>query len=179
MMLDTTPIEDCYIIHSKQYPDHRGSFDEFFNAAHFRSAGLPYTFVQTNISHNYPNVLRGLHIMRANPQGKLIRCLKGAIIDIVLDLRPNSPSFLQTLTFRLDDHRAKALFVPPGCAHGFYSLETSIFIYHCTTLWQQSLDGGVRWSDPALKLNLPCIAPIVSPKDQQLPLLSEYLNERT
>ncbi len=148
----------------------------------FSEVGLPTEWPQDNISISSQFVVRGLHIQRRNPQGKLVHCIQGAILDMCLDLRRDSPTFLGTHMERLEPGRS--LYCPPGTAHGFLALEDrSIVYYKCSTLYDRETDGGVDFLDPDLDSHWPrtwnqMYSLIRSDKDKGLPSVREWLADR-
>jgi len=173
-----TVVNGCFSLNWQQFEDHRGVFFEAFNEQAFRETGLPTHWPQDNISLSKASVLRGLHIQRNNPQGKLVRCISGRILDVCVDLRPDSPSFGLWHAELLEG--SKALFCPPGTAHGFYSITESVVYYKCTTLYDKESDGGINPLDPKLAIPWEMYTPgfdktILSDKDLKLPTLREYM----
>lgn len=167
-------IEGAYYLNREVFEDNRGNFSELQ-----RPGIIPgVEFVQTNQSYSDHGVLRGLHIQRNNPQGKLVTCLFGVIRDFAIDLRPESKTFLATISLKLDWKDGGMIYLPPGCAHGFMVLSRgSVVHYSCTTEYDADSDGGISWKSPELAHIMGELYPIVSTKDQRLPLLSEYLKE--
>ena len=135
---------------------------------------MPVEWPQDNISNSNKGVLRGLHIQKTNPQGKLVRCIRGKILDVCLDLRRDSPTFLKHTAVILDDP-SKALYCPPGTAHGFFAIEESMIYYKCTSFYDKSSDGGIWAHDPELNIDWPAAHSIMSDKDMSLPKLEEFL----
>lgn len=179
--LERTEVEGCYIIEAPVFEDHRGSFMETFNAQDFLDVGLPTIWPQDNIGVSKMNVVRGLHIQRANPQGKLIRCISGMIFDVCLDLRRNSPTFGKLATAELKaGNPGRSFYCPPGTAHGFLAQwPESVIHYKCTTLYDKASDGGIFPFDRPLRHIWP-IDParaIISEKDQRAPGLHRWLEE--
>ena len=175
-----TKISGCAIYKNKIHRDFRGTFEMTHNQIEYHAAGLEHIWSQDNVSITKKNVLRGLHIQSKNPQGKLIRCLKGTIYDVCVDLRKNSPTFRQHVTQILSEDNGYFFYVPEGCAHGFLSLsDESIVLYKCTSIWNPKHDGGIKWDDPELAVGWPIEAPILSPKDSALPSLADYLDQMT
>lgn len=168
-------VEGALLLCSPQFEDKRGLFKETYNMMQFHDVGINYDWCQDNLAVSNANVLRGLHMQRKRPQGKLLTCLKGVIFDVGLDLRPTSKTFGQHAMVELDKP-TKAVYWPPGTAHGYYSVTESIVIYKCTTLYDRESDGGVLWCDPALGIKWGDISPVVSHKDMCLPKLRDYLN---
>lgn len=151
------------------YSDERGVFFETFNRAIFEANGLPTEFVQDNQSFSKKGVVRGLHFQREPfAQGKLVRVIMGRVMDVAVDIRPDSPTFGHYETIELDAIRQNMFYVPEGFAHGFVALEDSIFCYKCTNLYQKTSEGGIVWNDADLKIDWQINNPIVSGKDQQL-----------
>ncbi|MFN4146844.1 MAG: dTDP-4-dehydrorhamnose 3,5-epimerase [Runella sp.] len=158
------------------YRDERGSFLETFNRQVFEQHGLPVDFVQDNQSFSFKGVVRGLHYQRAPfAQGKLVRVIVGRVLDIAVDIRPESPTFGQYEAVELDAERQNMLYLPEGFAHGFAALEDSIFSYKCTNLYHKASEGGILWNDPDLAIDWQLATPIVSHKDQQLPPFKEFM----
>jgi dTDP-4-dehydrorhamnose 3,5-epimerase len=158
------------------YKDERGSFFETFNKQAFETNGLPTHFVQDNQSFSKKGVVRGLHFQRApHAQGKLVRVIMGRVLDVAVDIRPESPTFGQYETVELDAQRANMFYLPEGFAHGFVALEDSIFIYKCTNLYHKASEGGIIWNDPEINIDWRVSNPIVSEKDLQLPTFKEFL----
>jgi dTDP-4-dehydrorhamnose 3,5-epimerase len=163
-------LEDAY-----PFSDKRGTFKELFNMKAFHAAGLPVEWAQDNLATSSANVLRGLHIQKKRPQGKLVMCLQGKIIDVGVDLRKNSATFKSHAMVELENPK-DSVYWPPGVAHGYYSPLESMVYYKCTTLHDKESDGGILWCDPELNISWENISPIVSTKDMCLPKLRDYLN---
>ena len=153
-----------------KFHDERGYFYESYNQKRFAANGIPEDFVQDNYSFSTKGVLRGLHFQH-NPhgQGKLVRVMTGKALDVVVDLRKDSPTFGQHEKFVLDADKGNMLYVPIGFAHGFIALEETIFVYKCTDFWNKEAESGIRWNDPKLGIEWGVENPIVSDKDQILP----------
>ena len=162
------------------YHDARGYFLESYQAERFRALGVNPDFVQINQSFSKRGVLRGLHFQRLpHQQGKLVSVVQGRVLDVSVDLRPNSPTYGQYAKVFIDSERHNLLYVPEGFAHGFVALEDTFFSYQCTNLYHQPADGGVRWDDPDLNIDWELgqygiDSPIVSEKDQLLPSFAAY-----
>ena len=155
------------------YADARGSFYEFYNAATYRELGLPDTFVQDNHSESAKGVLRGLHYQLTNPQGKLVRCVRGRIFDVAVDLRRDSPHFGKWTGVELSEENRWMLWVPAKFAHGFVALTDAHVQYKCTTLWDRATDRSLLWNDPDLGIRWPVSSPQLAPKDANAPRLRE------
>ena len=152
------------------YKDERGYFFETYNQQVFETHGIPTHFVQDNQSFSKKGVVRGLHFQREPfAQGKLVRVVMGRVIDIAVDIRPDSPTFGQYEAVELDAERGNLFYLPEGFAHGFVALEDSIFFYKCTNLYNKASEGGIIWDDPTIKIDWQISSPIVSEKDLLLP----------
>ena len=177
MRIIPTPFPDLVIVEPTVFGDERGYFFEAYNQQTFEQAGLHYNWVQDNQSASSYGVIRGLHFQKgAKAQAKLVRCLSGAILDVVVDLRRNAPTFRQVFALELTAEKKNALLVPRGFAHGFSVLsERAEVLYKCDALYDKESEGGLFFNDPALRINWQ-IAPaqqIVSEKDQLHPLLEQ------
>ncbi len=178
MEVTTTTIKDCYLITPKVYKDSRGFFCETYHQERFNElTGLNPKFVQDNQSESGYGVIRGLHYQTGDwAQAKLIRVVRGKVIDVVVDLRRDSPSYLQHIAVPIDHQSMQQLFVPRGCAHGFVTLtDFSIFAYKCDNFYNQEAEHGIRYNDPSLNIDWQ-IDPkeqLVSAKDLALPLLEQ------
>ena len=176
MQVRQTAIEGLIELIPRVFEDERGHFFESYNKPLFVSLGLPMDFVQDNQSFSVKGVLRGLH-MQNEPfaQGKLVRVISGQVLDIAVDLRPDSPTFGQYETFLLDARLANMAYVPEGFAHGFVALEDSVFSYKCTNVYNKAAESGIIWNDPELHIDWGVKNPIVSEKDQELKTLREVM----
>ncbi|HAR41608.1 MAG TPA: dTDP-4-dehydrorhamnose 3,5-epimerase, partial [Bdellovibrionales bacterium] len=159
------------LIELSLYGDERGFFVERFHEERFHDAGLFAHFVQDNHSRSAPGVLRGLHYQVSPPQGKLVGVVRGAIWDVVVDIRPESPTFGQHYGVELSDMNGRLLWIPAGFAHGFCVLGESPadVLYKTDGIYNASTEGGITWNDPELKLPWPIANPIVSKRDQEQP----------
>jgi dTDP-4-dehydrorhamnose 3,5-epimerase len=177
-----TKLKGCFIIEPKVHIDLRGHFFESFNQNKFNELiGTNIDFVQDNESFSSKGVLRGLHFQTGEyAQAKLVRVVKGAVLDVVVDLRKDSPTFSKHFSIELSEENKKQLFVPRGFAHGFVVLsETAIFSYKCDNFYNSASEQGLRYDDPSLGIDwkLPTNEFIVSEKDEELLTLVEYCNE--
>lgn len=168
------PLEGVLLIEPMAFTDHRGLFMEAFHQEKYSSVGIERTFVQDNFSHSRKGVLRGLHYQLLRPQAKLIWVIRGEIFDVVVDIRLGSPSFGKWWATVLSSSNRRQLFVPEGFAHGFYVLspEADVF-YKCTDFYDPDDDRGILWNDPTIGIEWPGRRPILSVKDQGLPLLGQ------
>ncbi len=179
MRIEQTPLKDCFIIHEKVHGDARGYFIETYNSRDFKAAtGLDIEFVQDNQSRSSKGVLRGLHMQRgAAAQAKLVRVLEGAVLDIAVDLRKDSPSFGQHFAIELTADNRKQFFVPAGFAHGFVVLsETATFFYKVDKFYEPGNEVGIMYNDKDLNIDwrLADSDLILSEKDKTLGSFAAY-----
>ncbi len=171
MKATRTAIPDVMVIEPKVFGDARGFFFESFNQKAFNEAtGLDLNFVQDNHSRSAKGVLRGLHYQLQQPQGKLVRVVRGAVFDVAVDIRRGSPTFGQWVGMELSEDNHRQFWVPAGFAHGFVVLsETADFLYKTTDYSAPQLDRCIAWNDPAIGIQWPDLgmAPLLSAKDQQ------------
>ena len=176
MKLIDTALNGAYIVEQTLYNDPRGSFLEVYSSRAFAGNGLNLVFVQDNCSHSvHSGVVRGLHFQKfPHAQTKLVWVLTGKIYDVIVDLREGSPSFLKWAAFELSAQDPRMLLVPRGYAHGFCTLEpdTRVF-YKVDVAYAPQSESGIRWDDPDLAIPWPVSSPLLSEKDQKLPLLSQ------
>lgn len=157
------------IVEPRIFGDARGFFLESWNQAVFAEAGLDLTFVQDNHSRSSRGVLRGLHYQHPRPQGKLVRVVNGRVFDVVVDIRRSSATFGRWIGLELSAANQRMLWVPPGFAHGFLTLEDETdFLYKCTDFYHPSSEHCLRWDDPALAIDWPLggMIPELSTKDR-------------
>jgi dTDP-4-dehydrorhamnose 3,5-epimerase len=161
-----TDLPEVLLLEPVRRGDPRGWFMETFNAAAFREHGLPDTFAQDNHSYSTGGVVRGLHYQLEQPQGKLVRCTRGRILDVAVDIRRGSPTFGKWTTAELSAENHRMLWIPPKFAHGFAVLsEDAEVVYKCTTLWHQASDRSLLWNDPELAIEWGLTNPSLSEKD--------------
>lgn len=175
MEVRDTPIAGLKIVQPKVWGDARGHFFESYSEAAFKEAVLPTDFVQDNQSLSAKGILRGLHFQKPPyAQGKLVRVIKGAVLDVVVDLRSSSPTYGQHHAIELNEDNKTMFWIPPGFAHGFLTLaDDTIFVYKVTGLYNKESEGGLLWNDPALGIDWGIENPLLSDKDRIQPLLSE------
>jgi dTDP-4-dehydrorhamnose 3,5-epimerase len=163
-----TTLQDVVIVEPKVFGDERGFFLEIYNQATFAKLGLPTEFVQDNHSGSQKGVLRGLHYQIQQPQGKLVRALRGAIYDVAVDLRRGSKQFGQWVGVELTAENKRQLWVPPGFAHGFLTLTDWVEVsYKVTQLYAPQHERSLLWNDPALGIAWPLEGePTLSAKDR-------------
>jgi dTDP-4-dehydrorhamnose 3,5-epimerase len=167
MQLIATSIPDLFIIQPKVFEDPRGYFYESYNKDVFRSNGIEVEFVQDNQSLSQKGVLRGLHF-QAPPfaQGKLVRVIKGAVLDVAVDVRKNSPTYGAHVAMELNEKNKTMFWIPAGFAHGFLTLEDeTIFSYKCSDFYNKQSEDCILWNDPDLGINWGTTAPLLSEKD--------------
>jgi dTDP-4-dehydrorhamnose 3,5-epimerase len=170
-------IEGLCVIEPKVFFDERGYFVETYNENDFKAEGFDVRFVQDNQSMSVRGVLRGLHFQKEHPQGKLVRCLKGRVYDVAVDLRASSPTFGKWFGVELTAENKKQFFVPEGFAHGFLVLsDEAEFAYKCTDFYHPGDEGGLYWNDPQIGIEWPIeegMELIISEKDQKWGGLTE------
>lgn len=180
MKVTPTDLAGVVLIEPKVYGDERGFFVETFQAQRYLElAGISATFVQDNHSRSRRGVLRGLHLQKARPQGKLVRVARGEVFDVAADVDPASPTFGRWTGAVLSDDNQHQLWIPPGYAHGYLVLsEVADFEYKCTDYYDPKSEAGVVWNDPQLGIDWPIAEPTLSPKDRGLPTLAELTLRR-
>ena len=167
MQINKHAIEGLISIHPSVYGDERGYFLESFNEKSFNEAIGGIKFVQDNESMSMKNVLRGLHFQKPpHAQGKLVRVIKGSVLDVVVDLRKNSKTYGQHKKIILSELEKNQFYIPPGFAHGFCSLEDeTIFSYKCTEYYHPEVESCILWNDESLNIDWEVNDPILSKKD--------------
>ncbi|RUA24021.1 MAG: dTDP-4-dehydrorhamnose 3,5-epimerase [Bacteroidetes bacterium] len=179
MEIIKTKIQDLYIIKPDVFEDERGYFFESFNKEKFKTLGLDLDFVQDNESKSQKNVLRGLHFQKPPfAQGKLVRVVKGAVLDVAVDLRTNSETYGQWETVELSEENKLMYWIPPGFAHGFLTLrDDTVFTYKCTNVYNKESEGSILWNDDSLKIDWNLKQdPILSQKDKEAPIFKEFIS---
>jgi dTDP-4-dehydrorhamnose 3,5-epimerase len=169
-------IDGLILIQPYVIADDRGSFSRIFCLKEFASFGFKKNFVQSNVSYNLrEGTFRGLHFQKkASAECKLVNCIMGAILDIVVDVRPESKTFLKVFQIELSEKKPGMLFIPEGCAHGFLTLQDNCTVlYHHTAYYDPQAESGLRYDDPALNLKLPLPIATISPRDQNHPLIAK------
>lgn len=162
-----TKIKDLLIIKPKVFADARGYFFESYNETIFKQNGIVANFVQDNQSLSSTGVLRGLHFQAPpHDQGKLVRVITGAVLDVAVDIRKNSPTYGQHVTIELTEENKTMFYIPSGFAHGFLTLrDNTIFSYKCSNVYHKASEGCVLWNDSHLNINWNVSNPILSEKD--------------
>ncbi len=151
-----TSIKDVYIIEPTVFGDNRGYFMETYSDAEFAEIGLNYNFVQDNQSKSSKGVLRGLHFQKENTQAKLVRCIKGEVFDVAVDLRPESETYGKWEGVILSEENKKMFMIPKGFAHGFLVLsDEAEFTYKCDDIYNPNAEGGLAWNDKDVNIDWP------------------------
>ncbi|ALF51731.1 dTDP-4-dehydrorhamnose 3,5-epimerase [Nostoc piscinale CENA21] len=175
MIFTATNLQDAYIIDLEERNDHRGFFARYFCAQEFEAHGLKPVVAQCNLSYNYKKgTLRGMHYqLPPAAETKLVRCTKGAIYDVIIDMRPNSPTFLQHIGVELTAENRRALYVPEMFAHGYQALtDDAEVIYQVGEFYTPGYERGLRYNDPFFNIEWPVEVTEISEKDLNWPLLS-------
>ncbi|MBK6775659.1 MAG: dTDP-4-dehydrorhamnose 3,5-epimerase [Flavobacteriales bacterium] len=178
MIVEPTPILGLLVLQPNIFSDPRGWFLESFNARAFAEAvGDTVEFVQDNESCSSAHVVRGLHFqLDPHTQGKLVRVVRGAVLDVCVDIRKGSKTFGEHYSVRLDGVDKKMLWIPAGFAHGFHALEEgTVFNYKCTAYYEKSADRTLLWNDPALGIDWGIADPVLSDRDKKGVLLADLL----
>jgi len=173
--VEATALPGVLVLEPAVHRDARGFFLETFQVEAYRAVGIALPFVQDNHSRSGHRILRGLHAQVGGaPLGKLVRCVRGAVFDVAVDVRRASPHFGRWVGVELSEDNLRQLWVPPGFLHGFCVTAAPAEIeYKCTALWDAALEISVRWDDPTLAIAWPIADPILSPKDATAPTLTE------
>lgn len=177
MKVVKTGIQGLVVLEPHVFTDERGYFLETYNKAVLRDAlGEEVNFVQDNESFSAKHTLRGLHFqIPPYEQGKLVRVVRGAVIDVAVDLRKGSPTFGRYHKELLDANSKRQMWIPPGFAHGFLTLEDeTVFAYKCTGLYHRESEQSLRWNDPELAIDWGIEDPLLSEKDADAPLMSQF-----
>lgn len=177
MKFHKTHITGCVLIDHDIHRDARGMFMEISNCDKMTGHIDDSVFYQSNIAISKKDVLRGLHIMKYLPQAKAVSCLAGVILDCVVDLRPESSSYLKWGLFEINSIDRKTIYIPSGCAHGYYSITNSIVHYSCSSVFAKEYDYGLNAFDKSLGIEWPSTNCIMSEKDKNQPDLDTCLNE--
>ncbi len=172
-------LDGLQLIKPRLFSDERGYFLESYRHPAYKKFGIP-DFVQENISFSKKNVIRALHFQKEPGQAKLVQVLRGKILDVAVDLRPDSATFREWEAVELDDELRWQFFVPVGFAHGFCVLsEDALVQYKVSSFYDLNTECSIRWNDPDLRIPWPVEVPILSERDQNSPFLRDYLDEKT
>ena len=177
MNIVETGLKDCIIIEPIVHIDARGFFLETFQKINYEKiANIKQEFVQDNHSRSEKGVLRGLHYQKNNPQGKLVRVVRGEVFDVAVDIRLDSPTFGKYASVILNDENKKQFWVPPGFAHGFLVLSQTVdFEYKCTNYYDPNDEGIILWSDEQINIDWPIQNPLLSVKAKNAPGIESLL----
>jgi dTDP-4-dehydrorhamnose 3,5-epimerase len=166
--IEKTPLEGVLLIQPRRFEDDRGYFYESYNRDRYAGHGLEIDFVQDNVSLSRRGVLRGLHFQHPRAQSKLVSVLAGEVYDVVVDIRPDSPTFGRSFGTVLSERSGRQMFIPEGFAHGFVSLsEQAVFAYKCSRYYHPEDEYTIRWDDGELAIEWPVAEPLVSQKDAE------------
>jgi len=174
MIFTKIPIDGAFLVELEPRVDERGSFARAFCQREFAAQGITFQIAQCNLAHtNHAGVVRGLHYQeKPAEEQKLVRCIAGAVFDVIVDMRRESPTYRAVYSVRLDTQSRKALFIPGGVAHGYQSLTGNTeFLYMTDQFYAPGLEKGVRFSDPALGVTWPLEPRDVTERDNNWPLL--------
>jgi dTDP-4-dehydrorhamnose 3,5-epimerase len=174
-----TGLNGLLVLGPKVFKDQRGYFFEAFNDSVYKKAGLNFDFIQDNISKSQKNTVRGLHFQTGDmAQGKLCQVIYGKVLDVAVDIRPDSPTFGKHFSVELSEENHLQIWMSPGFAHGFSVLsDEAIFSYKCTHLYSKEHEAAIRFNDPELNINWRISEPIVSEKDLNAPLFREFVDK--
>lgn len=180
MIFQELDLTGCYVIHVEPHEDDRGFFARTFEADEFRARGLESAVAQCSISHNRAaGTLRGLHYQSApHEETKVVRCVRGHVFDVLVDVRRDSPTYLEWRTVDLSAENGRAVYVPSGVAHGFLTLvDDSDLVYQMSVRHEPAASSGLAWDDPALGIQWPNTPTLLSARDAQWPRLSGLLDD--
>lgn len=174
MKFTETSLPGVFLIEPDVFKDQRGYFMETYHHEKYVSGGIDRVFVQDNYSYSIKGTLRGLHYQFPHSQGKLVLVLSGEIYDVAVDIRSGSPTFGQWIGVYISSEKGHQIYIPEGFAHGFcVTSDSASVLYKCTDFYSPQYDQGILWSDPRLGIDWPVKEPLLSPKDENLPVLGE------
>ncbi|RYD81259.1 MAG: dTDP-4-dehydrorhamnose 3,5-epimerase [Sphingobacteriales bacterium] len=178
MTVEKTPFKDLLIIKSAVYGDKRGYFTENYNLRDWTLAGISTNFIQDNLSLSKKDILRGLHFqLPPYAQAKVVRAIKGSVLDVVVDIRRRSETYGKHFSIVLSDENYLQLYIPEGFAHGFVTLEdNTIFSYKCSNYYHHEVERGLAWNDIDLNINWGILDPVLSDKDKQYEAFSQFVS---
>jgi dTDP-4-dehydrorhamnose 3,5-epimerase len=178
MKVTETELKGVLIIEPGVYGDARGFFLETYHRNRYRKLGIRSEFVQDNMSFSKKRTLRGLHFQHPHDQAKLVQVAKGAVFDVIVDIRSGSPTFGKWIGTYLSDEKNRQIFIPEGFAHGFCVIsDYAVFMYKCSRFYAPECEGGILWADSDLKIEWPVQNPLVSEKDMKLPRLRDFADD--
>lgn len=172
MKFHKSKINGSFTIIPDSYEDERGIFRRHFCFREFKENGIPNNIEQANVSENkHPYTLRGFHYqIYPHQEGKTLSCIKGSIFDVILDIRKDSPTYMQWQSFELNEDNKKSVFIPPGCANAFLTLDSDCLIhYYCSKSYEPNSEKGIRFNDPSFKISWPHQPKVISEKDLNHP----------
>jgi dTDP-4-dehydrorhamnose 3,5-epimerase len=176
VILRDAGLPGAFLVEQERHVDERGWFARTYCADEFARAGLDPTIAQCSVSRNtHQWTMRGLHLQNApHEEAKLVRCTRGRIFDVLVDLRPDAPMTGTWVSYELDDESGRALYVPPGVAHGFMTLEPDCeVLYQISVMHEPSAASGIRWDDPDIGIEWPHVPSVLSERDAALPTAAE------
>ena len=172
MKFNETNVDGCFVVEPDRFDDERGFFARIWDSKEFNQRGLSTTFAQFNLAFNHKAAtLRGMHFQSApHAEVKLVRCTRGAVYDVIVDLRPDSRTYLKWAGVELTADNYRTFYVPKGCAHGYVTLVDGAEVaYQVSETYAPQAAGGVRWNDPAFKVDWPIQPKIINPRDATYP----------
>jgi len=178
MEIIETGIKDLLLLKPKVFKDERGYFYESYNQANFKAIGIDIEFTQDNQSLSNKDIVRGLHFQAPpHAQDKLVRVIKGSVLDIAVDIRKNSPTYGKHFSIELTEDNFLMLYIPKGFAHGFATLyDNTIFSYKCSDTYHPETEGGLQWNDREIGINWGIENPILSEKDKKYEPFSLFVS---
>ncbi|MBO9534576.1 MAG: dTDP-4-dehydrorhamnose 3,5-epimerase [Solirubrobacteraceae bacterium] len=179
MQVTELSIPGALVVRPDVFGDERGFFCETYREPSWAEHGIPTTWAQDNHSRSSRGVLRGMHFAIGEGQAKLIRCARGRILDVIVDLRAGSPTYGQSASTELSDENMHQMYVPIGCAHGFVVLsDVADVVYKCSTVYDPAVERGIAYDDPAIGIEWPDVSPlIVSERDRTAPTLASVAGQ--
>ncbi len=175
-VFNKTKLNGVYEIDTFYSEDRRGSFFKTFNSSMYRESGIDCCLREVFFADSKSGVLRGIHFQLNKQQSKLVQCVKGKILDVVVDLNPSSTTYMRWQGFDLNENNHKAVFVPKYCGHSYYVFEPSLVCYMCDEEFYPEGDSGIRWNDKDLNIKWPVSDPIQSDRDRSLMSFKDYEN---
>lgn len=178
MEIISTSLSGALIIQPQVYEDQRGYFFESFNLSEFKKAGIDIEIKQVNQSLSGKNVLRGLHFQKPPwAQAKLVRVIKGSVLDVAVDIRKKSPDYGKWVSVLLSEQNKKMFWIPEGFAHGFLTLEdNTVFLYKCTQFYCKDSEEAIRWNDPDIGIDWNVNNPVLSAKDMNAVSFKNFIS---
>lgn len=183
MEIKKTACEGLIELYPRIFGDDRGFFLETFREEYLQSFSEYRPFIQDNLSFSQQGVLRGLHLqLGRHAQAKYVTVMKGKVLDVAVDVRPDSPTYGKVHTFMLSEEHRNAVYIPRGFAHGFLTLTDALFYYKCDNYYNKESEAGIKWNDPDLNINWQLgthhiNAPLVSEKDNRLPTFQAFTDQ--